>query len=69
MEKKDKNLAICNFVPDENTIYFHTDSVTEILRMENNGDIYIRGKLAENDKEVVDALRDFLKEVGHINKK
>lgn len=52
-----------------NVITFNTDPVTEILRLENNGDIYIRGKLAENDKEVVNALRDFLNDVGYINKK
>lgn len=30
------------------------------LRLEYNGDIYVNGRLAENDKEVVDKLRDFL---------
>jgi len=33
----------------------------EILKLCNSGDIYVRGKLIENDKEVVEALRDFLK--------
>lgn len=32
----------------------------EFLRLEPNGDIYVKGKLAENDKEVVHALREFL---------
>ena len=26
-----------------------------------NGDIFVKGKLVKNDKEVVDALREFLK--------
>ena len=33
----------------------------EIIRLENNGDIFVKGKLVENDKEVVDGLREFLK--------
>lgn len=33
----------------------------ELLRFELNGDIYIKGNLVENDKEVVDAFREFLK--------
>lgn len=32
----------------------------EVLRFEPNGDIYVRGKLTENDKEVVEGLREFL---------
>jgi len=33
----------------------------EVLRFKPNGDIYVRGRLVENDKEVVEALRIFLK--------
>lgn len=32
----------------------------EIIGLHQNGDIYVKGKLVENDKEVVDALREFL---------
>jgi hypothetical protein len=32
-----------------------------IILLKDNGDIYVRGKLVENDKEVVDAMREFLK--------
>jgi hypothetical protein len=35
----------------------------EIMRLEPNGDIYVHEKLVENDKEVVDGLRQFL--AGH----
>ena len=38
----------------------------EILKLCENGDIFIKGKLAENDKEVVDALREFLKGQGFL---
>ena len=31
----------------------------EILKLCENGDIYVKGRLAENDKEVVDAFREF----------
>lgn len=36
----------------------------ELIRFEKNGDIFIKGKLAENDKEVVDGFRKFLKLQG-----
>lgn len=32
----------------------------EILRFERNGDIYVKGRLVENDKEVVEGFREFL---------
>lgn len=33
----------------------------EILRFEQNGDIFLKGKLIENDLEVVEGFRLFLK--------
>jgi hypothetical protein len=33
----------------------------EFLRFKPNGDIYVQGRLAENDKEVVEGIRRFLK--------
>jgi len=38
----------------------------EILKICENGDIFVKGKLAENDKEVVNALREFLKGQGFL---
>lgn len=32
----------------------------ETLVLEENGDIFVHGKLVENDKEVVQALREFI---------
>ena len=46
-----------------NIAFFVDNGGTEILKLCGNGDIYVRGKLVENDKEVVQGLRDFLKEV------
>lgn len=43
------------------SIVFPGDSDTPVLKLEPNGDIYVNGKLVENDKEVVDGLRKFLK--------
>lgn len=53
-----------NLVPKEqNTIFFLQvdNSNQEILKLCENGDIFVKGRLAENDKQVVDALREFLK--------
>ena len=36
----------------------------EVIRFEQNGDIFVRGKLTENDKEVVEAFRCFLTNQG-----
>ena len=37
-----------------------------IIVLNPNGDIFVKGKLIENDKEFVDAMREFLKESGFI---
>lgn len=58
-----------NLVPKEqNTIFLlQVDKANqEIIKICENGDIFIKGKLAENDKEVVDALREFLKGQGFL---
>ncbi|AIM29142.1 hypothetical protein DF16_orf00726 [Bacillus thuringiensis serovar kurstaki str. YBT-1520] len=33
----------------------------EMVSLKSNGDIFVKGKLVENDKEVVDGMREFLK--------
>jgi hypothetical protein len=33
----------------------------EILRFEENGDIFIHGELAENNKQIIDGFKEFLK--------
>ena len=52
---------------ESNTIHFFTDGNNVIMKLCNNGDIFVKGKLIENDKEVVDAMRDFLKRQGYFN--
>ncbi len=45
----------------ENNITFDVKYLlTPILELKQNGDILVKGKLIENDSEVVDALREFL---------
>jgi hypothetical protein len=52
---------------ESNTIVFTEDKgITPILKLCQNGDIFVKGKLIENDKEVVDALREFLKFQGVV---
>jgi hypothetical protein len=47
---------------DQNSIFIGKDRENnEILKLCENEDIFVKGRLAENDKEVVDALREFLK--------
>lgn len=45
---------------DENDIVFSTE-FGEMLKLRSNGDILVKGRLATNDMEVVDMLREFLK--------
>lgn len=51
----------------EPTIMVLTDrDRKEILRVEPNGDIFRNGKLIEKDKDLTDALRDFLRCQGYV---
>jgi hypothetical protein len=50
-----------------NTIIFYTNVDNEMIKLCDNGDILVKGKLIENDKEVVDAMREFLKTQGYLN--
>lgn len=55
------NHTISTLQPD--TIYFGLGKGEPILVLKGNGDIFVKGKLIENDKEVVDALREFVKKI------
>jgi hypothetical protein len=48
-----ENLNICDIV-------FANEKFGEMIKLCGNGDIYVRGKLTENDKEVVQGMRDLL---------
>jgi hypothetical protein len=62
---EDKSTLILSPAPNPapNTISFHTgnSSVDAFITLCENGDIFIKGKLIENDKEVVEGMREFLK--------
>lgn len=45
-----------------NSIYFHTEpGKPPVLALMSDGDILVNGKLVENDEEVVEGLRNFLR--------
>jgi len=51
----------------EPTIMVLTDrDGKEILRVEPNGEVFKNGKLIEKDKDLTDALRDFLRCQGYV---
>jgi hypothetical protein len=50
--------------------FTHLEPITknnEIIKLCVNGDIFVKGKLIENDKEVVDAMKEFLKTQGYLD--
>ena len=53
-----------NELEDNTLIFTQNYGKDELLKFDNNGDIYVKGKLVENDKQVVDGLREFLKSQG-----
>lgn len=55
--------TLFNAYQTPNNITFHTSS-EPILELRENGDIYVQGRLAENDIEVVNAMRTFLSRQG-----
>lgn len=64
-KKETPNITIESSDLEPNIIQFYTNhGATEVLKFCPNGDIYIYGRLAENDKEVVEGLRKFLKSVN-----
>ena len=51
---------LTNTFLETNTTVFYSKN-TEMIKLCQNGDIFVKGKLIENDIEVVDAMREFLK--------
>lgn len=48
-------------ISEQNVVFLKNNGTKELLKFCENGDIFVNGKLVETDKEVVDALREFLK--------
>ena len=55
-------------ITEENNIVFFASGTEEIIKLCENGDIFVKGKLIENDKEVVEAMREFLASQGLLKK-
>jgi len=60
MELSDEELT------EDTDIVFFSNDAEEMLRLCDNGDIYVHGNLADNDKDVVEGLREFLNKSGYI---
>lgn len=58
----DKNMSFDYKMSEE--IFSIINDDKELLKFKRNGDIYVKGKLIENDKEVVNAFREYF----NINK-
>ena len=60
-----EGLTIKNSDFESNTISLNTENEkTPIIKFCENGDIFVKGKLVENDLEVVEGMREFLKKVN-----
>ena len=54
-------------IENNNEIIFYAgEPPREIIRLSKSGDIHIHGKLTDNDKEVVNAMREFLISTGNL---
>lgn len=53
----DKNMSFEHKMSED--IFTIINDGKELLKFERNGDIYVKGKLIENDKEVVNAFREY----------
>jgi len=64
------NNTLIGYAPIGSAIHFQTSNreYPEMLKLCENGDIFVKGKLVENDIEVVDAMREFLGSQGYLNK-
>jgi hypothetical protein len=60
------NVMFDSIKPIEPTfIIFKGKDNLEILKLEPNGDIFVKGRLVENDKQVVEGMRSFLLSNGY----
>jgi len=62
-EEDMKTLMIADTVPSNSIMMLHSED-EEVMRFENNGDIYVHGKLVTNDMQVVDGMRLLLSNYG-----
>lgn len=58
MNKEEKSNIIMEICKNQELIFYGGGK--ELIRLSEDGDILIEGRLADNDKEVVNAMRDFI---------
>lgn len=51
---------------EPDVVFFNKVDEIPTLKLCPNGDIFVKGRLADNDKEVVDAMREFLRTQFHL---
>ena len=64
LDTKDNDIGIGKLFVEKNTVFVGNGQ--ELLKFSENNDIYVKGRLAKNDKEVVDAFRNWLKSVNQL---
>ena len=65
MKKEEFKLITTPSLMEPNIITFKNNGEsTPIIELKANGDIYVKDNLIENDKELVDAMREFLNKLG-----
>ena len=62
LDTKEYDVGIGKLSVEKNTVFVGNGQ--ELLKFSENNDIYVKGRLAKNDKEVVDAFRNWLKSVN-----
>ena len=63
------NLTIKKELNSDITTFKFINDQVPFIELKNNGDIYIKGKFIENDKEVVDAMRELLNNTNYLKNK
>ena len=59
-------LKLSNANLESDTIHFTAIAGVELLKLSANGDIFVKGKFIEKDKEIVEAMREFLSDQGYL---
>jgi hypothetical protein len=65
MEQSDNPLFIKGHIP-ASLLQFNGLEGKEMLKFMPNGDVFVFGRLATNDMEIVEGIRSFLLQTGHI---
>jgi hypothetical protein len=63
-----KSLSVSGHIPSS-ILQMNGAQGKEMLKFMPNGDVFIHGRLAANDMEIVEGIREFLKATGYIRPK